>query len=377
MIIVTPQEEVDAYRESTTLNQSTLKELQHGVDNFLKVMEKRKEEDPNVIKPHFIFGSAVDTLLTGTKEDFKALFYISNLSKSPSEMELKILSKVFEQVDAFGPPDKNFGHLMDYKFYIESAIETFNWQPNWKLETRINKIIEIGSEYFQELIDSYGKTIITLDLYEKIKLTADSLKNNPRTSKYFKPIVSENPDTRFVTAFQFPVYFTIEGIECKALLDMLIVEICNKTNKVVSLEPIDIKTMSGFTIDFPKSVKSFRYDIQAAWYTFAISVKTAVFPNKFPELSDEVDIKPFKFIVESSTNPGKPLIFIVSPNLLKTGFFGQMNPTTGKKIYKGFEDLLSIYKYHSENGWEEDKVVTDNDGVLSLGWGEIEDIHGD
>lgn len=79
-------------------------------------------------------------------------------------------------------------------------------------------------------------------------------------------------------------------------------------------------------------------------------------------------MKPFTFIVESSTNPGKPLLFRSNEELLNIGRYGKFNEQTGKQVVKGYFKLLEDYKYYSETEWKEEKVVTDNNGVLNLGW---------
>ena len=190
-----------------------------------------------------------------------------------------------------------------------------------------------------------------------------SLQNNPRTASFFDRVFFENhPDLTMY--YQFPVYFEYRGIECKALLDMVLVQ-RDIEGKILAIVPIDLKTMNGNTYYFPNSVKQRRYDIQAAWYTLALQHHFAV-----PEGSDV--IKPFQFVVESTSYQGKPLNFTVAKSLLNMGRLGRRaislhdtdmfngNEDASATIQyeiKGFEQLLDLYIYHSENGFNEEKEI--------------------
>ena len=72
--------------------------------------------------------------------------------------------------------------------------------------------------------------------------------------------------------------------------------------------------MGDQTIYFPKSLRQRRYDIQAAFYTEALKSKKEYETYK---------ILPFKFIVESTTNPGNPLVFTCNQELLEIGKSGR------------------------------------------------------
>jgi hypothetical protein len=163
--------------------------------------------------------------------------------------------------------------------------------------------------------------------------------------------------------YQFPIYFEYRGVNCKALLDMVFVY-RTEEGKITVVVGVDLKTMNGNTFYFPSSVRARRYDIQAAWYTLALHKHFAV-----PDGSDV--IKPFQFVVESTSYQGKPLNFIVDSSLLNMGRFGKkaltlvdtnlftegaQNATLQQSVL-GFEDLLDLYIYHSENGFSEERQI--------------------
>lgn len=365
-LIITPQAQIDAYFASPALSQSTLKELQYGLDKFLAVTKRREEVDDSD-KFHFLFGGAVDTILTGEEGAFEEKYFISSLDKKPSDMEVNIVQFAFDEITReISSNMKEIGILEDYPGFVKNAIDFYGWQPKWKEDTKINKIIEVGSSYFEDLKLAFGKKILSSNQYDVVKLVINSFRTNKRTSHLFdREALAEFKNLDIY--YQLPIYFEINGVKCKALLDLVAVW-KDDEGKVLAIQPFDIKTKNGFTIDFPNSAKSFRYDIQGSWYSDAILNESAIFPEGFPKFEKDIELKPFTFVVESSTDPGKPLLFKANDEFLNTGRYGRVNPQTGKPINKGYISLLEDFVYHSKTNWTEERIVTENNGVLELGW---------
>lgn len=375
-VIVTPQDKIDAYYASTNLSQSILKELQYGLDKFLETQRKRQEDTSD--KSYFIIGGGVDTILTAGEEFFDQKYYVSSLINKPSEMEMNIIKFAFDGiVSTLGANADEIGSFEEYSDFVHASIENHGWQPKWKTETKISKIIEVGTTYFEDLKACMGKTVISASQKEIIDNIVRSLRTNSRTSKYFDTTYLNSAENNSIDIYyQLPLYFKKDDIDCKALLDFLVI-VKDVTGTVVALEPIDLKTMSGYTIDFPNSVRTRRYDIQASWYNDAILNPTTQFPEGFPDFNrEEITMRPFLFIVESSTNPGKPLVFKVTEELMDIGRNGKVNEFTGKTLVKGYNTLFEEYKYYLNTDWREEKVVTDNNGVLEIGWDGITQNYG-
>lgn len=384
-VIVTPQSKINEYFDSPALSQSLLKKLLGGIDSFVH-NNKEEAELYYTEKGHFIIGSAVDTLLTGEEGEFEKQYYVSEIEKKPSEVEMSIIQKAFSEVVTVNFNSiENIVDLGNYKDAVESSIEEHNWQPNWKMDTRINKIVDIGGIYFEDLKASYGKQILTTSEKILIDDIVSSLVNNPRTSKFFDRTALSRAEGVSVY-YQLPIYFTYKDIDCKALLDILIV-VRNEKGNIVSIQPFDLKTMNGNTLKFVSNLKSFRYDIQAAWYREALLAVDSSFDLGKGEFESECILKPFTFIVESNTFPGQPLIFETDEDLLNIGKYGiekffveRLNQNTetdmsvpiSQKIL-GFDELVDIYIYQTENEWREEKVITDNNGVFKIGWNGIKD----
>lgn len=372
MIVVTPKKLIDAYySDEIHLNQSSLKNLVKGVESYKKEMQKIEESKNLPSKPHFVFGHAVEDLVMPDKNvPFEDMYYISSSDKKPSDREMTIFNDVFETITTksdFESVD-DIGPLKDYGVEIIEAANRDGWQINWGDKTRFEKLVASGTAYFEDLKNSYGKQILSVEQFEMIKKTADSLKTNPRTKGYFQDKVSKNKDIEFITFYSFPIYFEISGLPCKALLDLLIAEVNTKTNKVISLLPVDLKTTAGYTRDFPSKAKTFRYDIQAAWYVHALTWMIEDEPLLLGKYAfdEDPEIKHFTFIVESSTNPGNPLVYKCTNDFLESGKYGRTNNVIQTLIYPGYTQLFKEFKYQVETGWVEDSDVTANNGVMDL-----------
>ena len=382
-VIITKREDIKAYFDSKAVGQSSLKSLTGGLDSFLDNQYKDEEETHYTEKGHFIIGSGVDSKLTGEEDDFDKEYYVSTIDKKPSDTEMAMIHYVLEDVmDSYTPSqleEEGLEPLQAYLGSIQAASEEFGWYNGKPGEKRIQGLIERCSLYFEDLKAAYGKQVVSKEQADIIDGIVMSLRTHPRTAHFFDR-ETQQMNTNVDFYYQLPIYFNYKDIDCKALLDLVIV-VKDEQGRIASVQPIDLKTMSGRTIDFMTSLKSRRYDIQAAWYTMAIQ-------HWMSELGltlGEYTLHPFKFIVESTTIQGNPLIFICDESLLEMGKTGRPeldNVCIAKEdihdIYtikyneiKGYEQLIEDYLFYEEQGWKEEKVVEQNEGVLKIDWNGI------
>ena len=241
----------EMYYDNKRISQSQLKLLLFNPKLFLE------EEQPELYfeeKRHFVIGGAVDTLLT-QPETFNDKYYVSSVEKKPSDVVKSIIHQVYDSVSK-----EDLENFEEYTVEILQSCIDHDYCPTFKDETRIKKVLEF-KDYWNELIDSEGKTMLSLEESDVITRIVKNISESP-LAKYFKP--NEAPNGVDIQ-LQLPILFEIDDIGCKALLDIVIFDHNNKT-----ITPIDLKTMSGNIIDFPKSVKQRGYMIQAAWYTEAL-----------------------------------------------------------------------------------------------------------
>lgn len=381
MLIIGTKEQIQQYREHPGMNQSTLKNVQYGLASFLK---KQDEEGPVA---SFERGSAVDTILTGNEGDFKDLYYISALEKKPSDKEMEIVNLVFDNLSGM-EEDSLIQFSLDnsmLKGVVQRSIEQIGWQPNWKIETRVEKITgsSLCQEYFEDLKKSIGKTVLSQAQVEQIDAVVDSLRKSETTKKFFdRKALLEAED--MIILYQVPIYFKIDGIECKALPDIAILfldkvefenedgtKVVQKTLKAVQV--LDLKTIGKDNLEFFDSVISYRYDIQAAWYVEAIQRVNKKFWDDlgviFPK--EAIEILPFAFIVESVTTPGRPLLYFVDEALLLQGKEGTQDiyyqDRLVKKGKRGFLSLMAELKYYQDNEFTEDIILQGKEGNLIIG----------
>lgn len=345
MIFRTSLEKIQEYYNSDAINQSRLKILEDGIDAYLDFLNKPKSR-----KSYFDIGSAVDCLLTGNTDDFDKLYFVSSNREPASPSEKAIIEKVFSIVAEIAPNPKG---LESYTSILATVIDESNYQPNWKPETRINKLVLNGSEYWDELIEAKDKTILTPQAYETILSCVERVKTSPIYADSLKPIEARDEDIYY----QLPIYFTLYNISCKALVDC--VRVIHEGD-VIHIIPFDLKTTSKPIINFPVSYQEYGYDFQEAFYLIALH---KFFEKMYPTKTIKIDS--FSFIVVCTKGEGRAVrceVF-VSPDALIS-------------LDERITEIMRSYSWHflEKKSLIEDRVVVESNHHLKLF---IEDIPND
>jgi len=334
------------YRERSEVNQSSLKTLLIHPSLF---GEESKSKLYFEEKDYFIIGNGVDIQLTQGLEEFNRVFYCSELENKPSDTLKSIVNMLFDKELEVSSIDEIGDIKSSTHSTVVSVLDAHSYQPRWKEETRLNKVWEC-CEYWEDLKRAFGKTIITVEEKNKIDSIVMSLRSSEATGKYF------TSNGNIELEFQKEVYFTYEGVECKALLDVVRFDHANK-----KIYPLDVKTMSGFVSNFPSSLRKRRYDIQAAFYTKGLM-------EEYPGYT----IENFKFLVESTTHIGNPAVFTCTEDLLHIGEHGLPELVSEgvvlRRSTKGFKQLIEEYKYYSENGFDITMELKMNGGEIEINW---------
>lgn len=241
--------------------------------------------------PSLTFGSMVDTLLTGSEEEFNSLFIIvedSGLSDTLKEITVNLYNLYkdtrlrFEDI-----PDEVIAQVgKDANYYAGDNYAA----------TRVKKIKESCKPYYSMLCLAEGKKIVSQTDVEDARRCAEVLKTNPRTSFYF----AENDpfDTAVKRYYQLKFKVDSEEGSYRCMADVIIVDYEHKT-----IQPCDLKTSSHNEWEFPKSFQQWRYDIQARLYWRLI--KEVVSGDPFFR---EFTVLPYKFIVINKKNL-KPMVW--------------------------------------------------------------------
>jgi hypothetical protein len=365
MLKIATIEEVENYYTREALSQSFLKNLEGDLD---KLLEEKSSSG-------FKGGKLVDTMLLSHPEDFHKLYHVSLLENLPSEAMQKMLKKLVEiafadyveQINVITTPvieeatkaeqDELFPALdgntfIDYakdmslfSHYILAICQESEWNNRWGNDAKINAFLK-ENDYFQDLVKSQGKTIISSEDYEKAKNFCQKISSHLRTARFFDKELFASSDLLDVY-YQLPIYFKYRGHNCKALLDIVFVEyeFYGEERVLKEITPIDLKSTGQNTYYFPQQVSSYRYDVQAAWYTLALA-------KHFNLPEDTTLINPFMFVVNSFSNSNKPATFVLSE---QTILAGKQGVTIGNKVYKGYEDFIDLYDFYCVNGFTEEK----------------------
>lgn len=339
-ITFTAPETEAAYRADPRVNQSLLKKM---AEKGPYVLWEDKESEPTLAMQA---GSICDMECTWPAGSVSETYATVDEGLMPSDTLVKICQYLVERLDE---------KMTVTEALVLEACESENYGGTWKPQTKMDKI-KACIPYLKQLVFAKGKTIVSKETMDKGMNAAMSLKTHEATKGLF---VNDNPNLKYY--FQLPVFGVIEDVECKALLDLVIVDLVNKTIYIY-----DIKTMAGDTIKFQYNVRSFRYDIQAAHYAALVSYAV----NK--ETGENWDVK-YNFAVESSTHAGTPVVYTTDNTFLLGGWKGVpeviVNGQVLRGSYPGVLELIAQYKeYMSHEGDTRHVAVRNNNHILPLKW---------
>lgn len=305
------------YLNSSAINQSFLKLVLSN-----RVNTKFKET------PLLAIGSYVDCLLTSPhlKEDL----FIDDLDKRPSETIRGFLIQLRDILLSTG---SSIGELKDHKDLVIQIARDANYNSKWGDEAIWNAIEKDGSTYWEFLLKSNGKSILTKEEKELSNKIVSLTLDHHVTGKYF--IEQPNVDKYF----QKDIYWTYNGIDCKGLIDLLIVE-----HETKSIYLVDIKSTTVSSIEeWFRICKSKNYPFQLAFYKEGIAQN---FNLEGYTIYCRWMVLPLKGEIF------KPWIIPCTDLMLKTGKYGYFKTkeiTTDKENYSGtewsfgFEYALSMY----------------------------------
>lgn len=262
------------YRADPALSYSTLARYEReGFNNLDKLFDR-------IETPSLVFGSCVDTLITGNEEEFNQLFMVAELDNNISDTLVIIVKRLFETFK-----DK-YSSLKDIpNDDVISCIEDIQWNNHWLPKTRANKIKEDCAGYYGLLYIANNRTIISTKTYNEVIKAVDALKTSDSTKFYFEPNNMFDDDIQRFYQLKFKA--TFNGINYRCMADEIIV-FHNKKLVV----PVDLKTSSKTEWDFYKSFLEWRYDIQARLYWRIIRDNM----DRDPYFKD-FKLAPYKFIV--------------------------------------------------------------------------------
>ena len=240
----------EEYRVDSALSYSTLARYEReGFNNLNKLFDK-------VDSPSLVFGSAVDSIITGGQEEFDNRFIVAEFPVIQDSI-IKIVKRLFSIFK-----DK-FSSLNDIPSDDVICItQEESYQLNWKPETRVKVIKEKGFEYYNLLYIAGDKTILDTNTYQDICKAVNALKENEATKFYF---AENNPfEPNIERFYQLKFKATLNNIDYRCMFDELVVY-----HNTKEIQPIDLKTSckkSDREWDFPSHYIEWGYQIQNRLY---------------------------------------------------------------------------------------------------------------
>ena len=267
----------DTYRQDSALSYSTLAKYERGGFNSLSTLFDKVES------PSLLFGSLVDTLSTGTPEEFDSRFFVCDFPDIPDSI-ITIVKALY------GAYSNKFNDLNNIAVSdIIAMADYYKYQSNWKPETRAKVIKEKGEEYYNLLFLAGDKTIVSTNDYNDAVDAYHALKDSEATKFYF---MSDNPFDGIERCYQLKFKATLNNVNYRCMPDLVLTDHKNKT-----IQPIDLKTSFKKEYDFYKSFIEWSYNIQCRLY-----VRILEEVIKKDEYFKDFKILPYKDIVVCRTS---------------------------------------------------------------------------
>lgn len=345
------------FRETEAASPSRLSDLDYSPLYYKERKEARDKDTSSFMK----FGSLVDCLLTEPGE-FDKRYNVSSI-EFPSDAIKNIITGVFDDLknryleDPYDPIVKRNGNLAfsgldEFKLDILKHAKYEGYGQSWKEDTIFNKVKTAGEQYFLTLLASIGKEMVSFEDYEKALLCIQNLKDSEFTKQYFSD--EQNPDIEFL--WQVPIVWEEDGMTCKGLLDLVIID---HVNKIIYI--IDLKTTAKSVYNFEHSYIKFRYYLQGSMYYQGLR-KIFNQDKKYEGYSLNTPL----FVVAEQGSHNPPFIFEMSYDDMMVGTFGGIIKSSGREV-KGYKRLLSDLKWHNDTGiWDFPKDVWLNKGKVKL-----------
>lgn len=236
----------EQYRADPAWSYSTLARYNREGYNGLKHLFDKTESSS------LLFGSCVDSIITGGFEEFESRFKVVDLPSTPDSI-IQIVKLIYTNCSG------KFTSLyrMDEQFIID-AINQYNYQPNWRPDTRVKVVKEKGESYYRSLLEAGDKIIVTSQVYTDVINAVNALKGSDATRYYF---ADNNPFEDIERYYQLKFKGTFDNIDYRCMADLIIVDHEHKT-----ILPCDLKTSSHKEWDFYQSFMDWGYHIQARLY---------------------------------------------------------------------------------------------------------------
>lgn len=234
------------YRKLPELSYSTISTYETlGFDGLEHLFDKKDS-------PSLLFGSCVDTLLTGGLEEFTDRFIVADIAITDGGIN------TCNQLVSMNLGYKNFRDIPEQVVSAAAKLSGFWTADKWD-KTRYKKVLETGNvqAYYKSLVEN-DKVVVSTNMYEDAVKCVKALKQTTLTSKLF---AENNPDSSVRRYYQLKFKAEFENIGYRNMLDLVIVDYDNKI-----IYPYDLKTVGTPEWRFEENFVKFHYYQQARLY---------------------------------------------------------------------------------------------------------------
>lgn len=328
--IYTPQEEIEEYFLSPALNQGKIKTIARSLYSYKRLISKSGREQELFFYENeaMLMGSAMDYMLTSGLP-LESKYCVATMEKKPSDTICSIVKEVMSMVG------EGFTFLHEYEDKILESCTNHGYQSNWGDAAKVRAVIRDGAEYAVELFLCSGLTTLSQEEYNTI------LKGYTQIREWLEKTY---PNCTII--YQKPLYFNLQGVDCKALPDAIVYN--PDTRRVIIL---DFKLTTVPITNFDMIFRDRRYDVQAAFYKEGLMA----YGYKVHEMFDSDRIRNISFtFVVYSTKSDVTCDFEVSNLTIDNAIKGFKY--RGAWI-PGITEGIEKYLWYEKNGWEEEWMV--------------------
>lgn len=180
-----------------------------------------------------------------------------------------------------------------------SILEPENWQDLIAVSPICDRRTKVGKEVYTDFIETAGsKTIITLEQDQLLESMVESAKAHPEVQRLLEECY----------AVEFQTFFEIDGMDCKAMIDM-----CHEEGTIV-----DVKTAQDASPEaFKRASANWLYHLQLAWYANAMGIVGD--DKNISEKKDFSKVNAYIIAVEN-TPPHGVAVYKFSTEALESGW---------------------------------------------------------
>ena len=318
--LIGSEELTQFYKNKFYFSYSSINKLLFSPRSFYSHYVLNQREDS--IDPHLVGGRVLHCLLL-EPENFEKEFILMP-DKFPTDSNRILIDNIFKNYLSI---ENNTLLLEEFQKEILTDLLNSNLYQTLKTDQqRLDKILtDQNKNYFEFLKTKQNKALVDPIIYANCIETVAMLKSNPevRALLYLDKEISDDHITVFN---ELPLKHNVNNLPFgyKGILDNVVIDTDSKTIFIN-----DLKTTGKGLLDFPETVKYYKYWIQASMYYHLVYEE---YIKDKPDAKDWTIV--ITFIVVDKYNQIYP--FQVSQESLEVWL-------------KDFEKIIDIVKYHYEN----------------------------